>query len=70
MTDIKAIITKREMEILNLLSRGMSSNEIAAKLFISHHTVDFHRRQLMQKTGSKNIADLIGNAFRFGILSK
>ena len=44
MTEIKAIITKREMEILNLLSRGMSSNEIAAKLFISHHTVDFHRR--------------------------
>lgn len=34
MTDIKDIITKREMEILNLLSRGMSSNEIAAKLFI------------------------------------
>lgn len=33
MTEIKAIITKREMEILNLLSRGMSSNEIAAKLF-------------------------------------
>nr|WP_294921215.1 helix-turn-helix transcriptional regulator [uncultured Prevotella sp.] len=56
--------------MLNLLSRGMNSNEIAAQLFISHHTVDFHRRQLMQKTGSKNIANLIGNAFRLGILSK
>lgn len=41
MTDIKTTITKRELEILNLLSRGMNSNEIAAQLFISHHTVDF-----------------------------
>ena len=68
MNDIKNRITKRELQILDLLSRGMSSNEIAAELFISHHTVDFHRRQLLKKTDSKNIADLIGNAYRLGIL--
>ena len=68
MNDIKNRITKRELQILDLLSRGMSSNEIAAELFISHNTVDFHRRQLLKKTDSKNIADLIGNAYRLGIL--
>ena len=68
MNDIKNRITKRELQLLDLLSRGMSSNEIAAELFISHNTVDFHRRQLLKKTDSKNIADLIGNAYRLGIL--
>ena len=68
MNDIKNRITKRELQILDLLSRGVSSNEIAAELFISHNTVDFHRRQLLKNTDSKNIADLIGNAYRLGIL--
>ena len=68
MKDIKNRLTKRELQILDLLSRGMSSNEIAVELFISHNTVDFHRRQLLKKTDSKNIADLIGNAYRLGIL--
>lgn len=68
--DIKGQITKRELEILELLSRGFSSIEIAENLFISRNTVDFHRRQLLKKTMSKNIAELIGKAYREGILSK
>mgnify|MGYP002774321463 CR=1 FL=1 len=68
--DIKSQITTRELEILDLLSRGLSSSKIAEILFISHNTVDFHRRQLLRKTESKNIAELIGNAYRQGILSK
>ena len=43
-------------------------SEIAAELFISAHTVEYHRRQLLKKTNSRNIAQLIGNAFRMGIL--
>ena len=61
-------ITSREMEVLDLLSRGLSSMEIAEKLFISPHTVDFHRRQLLKKTSSKNVAELIGNAYRQDLL--
>ena len=68
--DIKSQITTRELEILDLLSRGLSSSKIAEILFISCNTVDFHRRQLLRKTESKNIAELIGNAYRQGILSK
>lgn len=62
-------ITTRELEVLDLLSRGFSSKDIAEKLFISPHTVDYHRRLLLKKTESKNIAELIGNAYRLGILS-
>lgn len=63
-------ITKREIEILDLLSRGLSSNDIAETLFISKNTVNFHRRQLLKKTNSKNIAELIGKAYRHGILTE
>lgn len=61
-------ITPRELEILDLLSRGLNSKEIAEKLFISPHTVEYHRRQMLKKTDSRNIAELIGNAYRLGIL--
>ena len=61
-------ITERELEVLDLLSRGYNSKAIAEQLFISSNTVEFHRRQLLKKTESRNIAELIGNAYRQGIL--
>lgn len=67
-TDIKDSITEREKEILSLLAIGLSSKEIAEKLFISPHTVEYHRRQLLKKTKSRNIAQLIGTVYRMGIL--
>ena len=67
-TDIKNSITEREKEILSLLAIGLSSKEISEKLFISPHTVEYHRRQLLKKTKSRNIAQLIGTVYRMGIL--
>ena len=61
-------ITERELEVLDLLSRGYNSKAIAEQLFTSPKTVEFHRRQLLKKTESRNIAELIGNAYRQGIL--
>ncbi len=52
------IITKREQEILNLVSVGKTSSEIADKLFLSVRTVESHRYNLMQKLGIKNAAGL------------
>ena len=66
--DNNSNITPRELEILGLLTRGLNSKEIAEKLFISPHTVEYHRRQMLKKTDSRNIAELIGNAYRLGIL--
>ena len=66
--DIRDSITPREREILGLLSKGHTSKEISEMLFLSPHTVDYHRRQLLKKTNSRNIAQLIGIAYHMGIL--
>ncbi len=47
------ILTKREKEILNLLSEGFTSRVIGSKLFISAHTVDTHRRNIIEKMETK-----------------
>lgn len=52
-------LTKREHEVLNLLCKGLSSIEIAEKLFISKKTVEGHKYNLLTKTGSKNTVSLV-----------
>lgn len=69
MNNPKIELTARELEVLNMLSLGFSSKEVAAKLFISPNTVEYHRKQLLRKTNSRNAAELIGNAFRMRLLS-
>jgi len=69
MSDLTIIdLTARELEVLKLLSYGFSSKEISQKLFISPNTVEYHRKQLLRKTASRNAAHLIGKAFRAGLL--
>jgi DNA-binding NarL/FixJ family response regulator len=53
------VLSKREVEVLCLIAEGLTNNQIAEKLFISHLTVDSHRKNLLLKTGSKNSAALI-----------
>lgn len=57
-------LTTRELDVLKLLVEGLNSREIAAKLYISVNTVQYHRKQLLRKTESRNVAELIGKAFR------
>ncbi len=52
-------LTKREEEILELVAQGLTSNEIADRLFISPRTVETHRAHLMEKLGAKNAAALV-----------
>lgn len=52
-------LTKREEEILELVAQGLTSNEIAERLFISPRTVETHRAHLMEKIGAKNAASLV-----------
>lgn len=52
-------ISKREHEIIVLMTKGLNSPEIAEKLFISYHTVENHKRNLRQKTKTKTSAELI-----------
>ena len=57
--DLFPKLTEREVEILNLICQEFSSQEISEKLFISSHTVESHRANLMQKAGAKNTAGLV-----------
>ncbi len=52
-------ITAREKEVLELICRQCTSQEIADRLFISKRTVEVHRKNLLNKTGVKNIAGLV-----------
>lgn len=52
-------LTGREMEILHLVLKQKSNQEIAEELYISARTVEAHKRNLLEKTGSKNIAGLV-----------
>lgn len=61
-------LTRREKQVLTLLSEGKTSPVIAEELFLSPLTVDTHRRNLIQKFEVKNVAELIMAASRSGIL--
>jgi DNA-binding NarL/FixJ family response regulator len=60
-------LTPREREILKLIAEGMTTKEIAARLFISIPTVETHRANLMTKTGARNVAGLVRFAMHAGI---
>lgn len=61
-------ITKREYEIVNALSQGLSSSEISEKLFISVYTVQTHRKNAMEKTAARNAAHLIRRFYELGLI--
>jgi len=54
-----ASLTRREKEIMQLVSQGFSSKEIAAKLFISKHTVESHRKHILHKLSVKNAPQMV-----------
>jgi DNA-binding CsgD family transcriptional regulator len=62
------LITRREKEVLELIADGLTNNEIAAQLFISVSTVDTHRKNLLAKFESKNIASLIKAAMQMQLI--
>lgn len=62
------VFTKREKEVLALIAEGLTNQEIADQLFISQLTVISHRKSLLEKTESKNTAQLIKYCFEFGLL--
>jgi DNA-binding CsgD family transcriptional regulator len=61
-------LTRREMDILRHLSMGKSSKQIGEDLFISPHTVDTHRRNLLKKLGCKTVVELTRFAFQNGLM--
>jgi two-component system response regulator NreC len=62
-------ITRREEEILQLVCQQYTAEEISQKLFISVKTVNGHRNNLLQKTGSRNVTGLVLYAIRNNIVA-
>lgn len=61
---INEYFTPRELKVMSLIARGLTTQEIAAEMFISPRTVEGHRANLISKTGTKNVVDLALYAIR------
>lgn len=62
-------LTKRELEVLQLIVHGKSNKEIAGLLGLSANTVAVHRANIMQAMGIHNTADLVVQAIRQGLVT-
>jgi DNA-binding NarL/FixJ family response regulator len=62
-------ISQREKQILDLISQGLSNQEIAGTLKISQRTVERHRTNLLEKTGSKNSIRLVIYALKNNLIN-
>jgi DNA-binding NarL/FixJ family response regulator len=61
-------LTEREIEIIRLISKELSSQEIAEKLFIAPKTVETHRHNILKKLGLKNTVGLVKYALKNGLV--
>ncbi|MFN8352536.1 MAG: response regulator transcription factor [Flavobacteriales bacterium] len=60
-------LTERELEVLRAICQEMTTTEIAGKLFLSPRTVEFHRNNILLKTGARNVAGLVVYALTKGL---
>ena len=61
-------LTPRELEVIKLIAEGLTSEEIAEALIISHKTVDRHRANILEKLGMRNRVDLTRYAIKRGLV--
>ncbi len=61
-------ITKRELEILQLIAQGLSNREIAEKLFVSENTVKTHSSRLLDKLNAKRRTHAVQLGKQFGLI--
>ncbi|UKB86122.1 response regulator transcription factor [Chryseobacterium sp. MEBOG06] len=61
-------LTRREKEILAEAAKGLTTNQMAEKLFISPHTVESHRKNLIEKFQTSNLSSAIKLAIEYGLI--
>ncbi|TNJ47072.1 response regulator transcription factor [Tamlana fucoidanivorans] len=64
----KDILSNKETEVLGLISEGLTTKEIAAKLFVSSRTIETHRANILKKLEVKNTAELIKKATQMNLI--
>ncbi|MGC1205023.1 MAG: response regulator transcription factor [Flavobacteriaceae bacterium] len=62
------ILSNKETEVLGLISEGLTTKEIAAKLFVSSRTIETHRANILKKLEVKNTAELIKKAAKINLI--
>ena len=63
------VISERENEIIILIAEGLTNEQIAIQLFLSKHTVNTHRKNIMAKLGVKNTAGIVMYAVKTNLVS-
>jgi DNA-binding NarL/FixJ family response regulator len=64
----KPKVTRRELEVLQLISEGLNTRDISRRLWVSDETVKTHVRRLLNKLEARTRAHAVANAFRRGLL--
>lgn len=62
-------LTRRELEVLELLGRGLTDRQIGETLFISHYTASVHVSRILSKLGVRSRTEAAGNAYRLGLIA-
>jgi len=62
-------LSKRELEIIELIAEGYTNTQIAEKLFLSAHTINTHRKNVMSKLGVNNTAAIVMYAVKTKLIS-
>jgi DNA-binding NarL/FixJ family response regulator len=63
------ILSERENEIITLIAEGLTNAQIADQLFLSNHTINTHRKNIMSKLGVKNTAGIVMYAVKTQLVS-
>lgn len=66
--DTMVTLTKREKDVLKLIAEEYTTQEIADKLFLSKHTIESYRKNLISKLNVKNLAGLTKHAIKLGLV--
>ncbi|MFT7031776.1 MAG: DNA-binding NarL/FixJ family response regulator [Cyclobacteriaceae bacterium] len=61
-------LTTRELEVLKLIATGNKTNQIAKNLFLSVHTINSHRKNILKKLNMKSPIELVAYAFQNGLI--
>lgn len=63
------VLSEREQEIIILIAEGLTNAQIAEQLFLSNHTINTHRKNIMGKLGVKNTAGIVMYAVKTNLVS-
>lgn len=62
------LLSKRELQIIAMLSKGLKTSQVAEKLFLSKYTVEQHKKNIKKKTGLSSLAQIIQFAINFKLI--